>query len=348
MPAETIFRAYDIRGEVPEELDEEVMERIGKAFGTRLRGGGEGKVVVGRDVRDSSPELEEALSRGIASTGVKVLGAGTVPSGPLLFHSRENGLHSAYVTASHLPPGNNGVKFARSDGAGYTEEENSEVEKIFQEGEFREGEGKIEDIKVLEPYRDYLLNSVEVGDIDVLLDPGNGTASLTAPDIFWEAGAELEVMNGDPEGSFPNRSSDVTEESLENLREKMEEGEHEAGFAYDGDADRLAVVDDRGRLLSSEEVAYLALEELLKEEGGPVVANVECSRLIEDVAEQYGSEVIRTRVGRSYVFREVMEQGAVLGVESSRHICIAPLFPLDDGVAVSFYLASIISGLEEP
>ncbi|MCJ7478927.1 MAG: hypothetical protein MUP63_01995 [Candidatus Nanohaloarchaeota archaeon QJJ-7] len=347
MGLESIFRAYDVRGEVPGEIDAGVMERIGKAFGTVLRDNGEEEAVIGRDVRDSSPELMEALIRGLVTTGVEVEKVGLVPYGALLSHSRKEEKASAYVTASHLSPGNNGVKFAHPDGTGYKEEENARVEEVFREGEFLEGDGGEVETDILEDYRQNLLGYIDIGALDVILDPGNGAASVAAPDIFWGAEVTLEVMNGDPDGSFPNRLSDVTEESLNELREEMSEGEHDVGFAYDGDADRFAVIDDEGRLLSAEETAYIALEQLLDEEEGPVVANVECSRLIEDIADEHGRDVIRTRVGHSYVFSEVIERGAVLGVETSRHMCIAPMNPVDDGIAASVYLASAISQMED-
>ncbi len=356
MALEDIFRAYDIRGAVPGQLDPDVMERIGRAFGTHVQDDGHDRVVVGRDVRDSSPALRDALVTGIAATGVDVTDIGLVPYGTVLFHARRNGLPSAYVTASHLPKGNNGVKFADTSGAGYREEENAAVHDLFQAAEFADGDGTVTEQDVLDDYTDYLAARVDMHDIDVLMDPGNGAASVVAPQVFRAAGATVEVINGDPDGTFPNRSSDVTPESLAALRERMRDGdadvrrerEVDVDIAYDGDADRVGIVDDTGRLLSAEEAAYIALEELLQEEDDPVVANVECSRLIEDVAEQYGREVVRTRVGHSYLFREVIARGACLGVESSRHMAVSKLLPLDDSIAASLYIAAVVSHLDGP
>lgn len=348
MGIEDIFRAYDVRGKVPEELDGEVMERIGKALGTLLREEGEGKAGVGMDVRESSPGLKSALVRGLTSTGVDVVDAGLVPYGALLFHARGNSLPSAYVTASHLPKGSNGVKFAQPDGTGYTEEENMEVRERFFDEDFDGGEGRVEEVDVLEAYRGHISESVDIGDISVLMDPGNGAASVVAPDVLWDAGAKLEVLNGDEDGSFPGRESDVKEETLGELMEMMEGGDFDIGFAYDGDADRLAVVDDSGKLLSAEETAYIALEKLVETEDGPIVANVECSRAIEEAAERFGVDVVRTRVGHSYVFREVLQRGACIGVEYSGHIGIPKIFPLDDGIAASLYIAYVVSGMDTP
>ncbi|MFB6265916.1 MAG: hypothetical protein ABEI07_02420 [Candidatus Nanohaloarchaea archaeon] len=343
MEGENLFRAYDVRGETGE-ITPEVMERMGKAFGTRIKG--EERAVVGRDVRDSSPELLEALKRGISSAGVDVTDAGLVPYGAVLYYSWKRNVPSAYVTASHLPKDYNGVKFTDSNGVGYAEHENMGLKDVFNSGGFEEGDGQVGEEDILDEYREHVLGAVDTGsmeDISVLLDPGNGASSVSAPDIFWSSGARIEVVNGDPDGGFPNRESDVTGETLEETMRKVEEGGHDVGFAYDGDADRVAVIDDRGRLLSAEETAYILAQEILERCEGPVVANVETSRVVEDAAEENGSKLLKCRVGHSYLVEKVQEEDACLGVETSRHLTVPHVLPVDDGIAVSLYLASVIS-----
>lgn len=348
MSVEEIFRAYDVRGRVPGDLDADVMRRIGRAFGSDLLERGADAVVVGRDMRPSSEDLLDALADGIAAAGVDVQDAGFVPYGPVLFAGWDRGLPSAYITASHLAAGWNGVKFADGDGGGYLEEENMAVRDRFLAEEFAEDGGTRAEVDVLDAYRGHLLDRVDLDPVDVLLDPGNGSAGVAAPDLFWDAGATLEVMNGDPDGTFPNRPSDVTAETLEDLRAAMRDGEHDVGLAYDGDADRVAVVDDRGRLLSAEQVAYVLLDVLFEEETGPVVANVECSRMLEEVAERHGRDVVRVRVGHSYLFQGMQEHDAVLGVEKSRHMAVRKILPLDDGIAASLAVAEVVSRLDRP
>ncbi|MDY6761980.1 MAG: hypothetical protein SVY41_02950 [Candidatus Nanohaloarchaea archaeon] len=346
MPVNDIFRAYDVRGSVPDQLDEDVMARIGAGFARVLQEDGEQKVVVGRDVRDSSPGLEEALVRGLTGQGVDVTDAGLVPYGPALFHGRENTLPSAYITASHLEQGYNGVKFAHPDGTGYVQEENDAVRENMPGQVETGGDGGVEEVDVLAPYQRHLLGLVDLDGLDVVVDPGNGAASIVAADTFWKAGATTECMHCDPDGSFPNRPSDVTSANLQALRDMMADGDRDIGVAYDGDADRLAVVDDTGRVLSAEQTAAVVMQHILPEEDGPVVANVECSRLIEDVAQEYGAEVVRTRVGHSYLFREVLAGEACLGVEKSRHMAVSRIFPLDDAVAASLAVADAVNQLD--
>ncbi|MDY6766424.1 MAG: hypothetical protein SVW77_03575 [Candidatus Nanohaloarchaea archaeon] len=348
MPLEDIFRAYDVRGAVPAELDEDVMRRIGAGFARRVRGDAD-RIVVGRDVRPSSPALQEALMQGVVAEDVSVIDAGLVPYGPVLFHARANGLPSAYITASHLEEGNNGVKFAHPDGTGYVQEENDAVRQAAPaQDPAGASRAEVEAGDILPAYRDHLLQGVQLEGMDVVVDPGNGAASVIAADVFWKAGASTECMHCDPDGTFPNRPSDVTAENLAAVREVVADGGQDLGVAYDGDADRLAVIDDTGRVLSAEETAAIVMQHILPEDGGPVVANVECSRLIEDVAQEYGVEVVRTRVGHSYLFREVLDRDAALGVEKSRHMAVPRVFPLDDAVAASLAVAEAVRHLDRP
>ncbi len=346
MALEDIFRAYDIRGRVPDDLDPDVMERIGRAYGTDLQDRGHGTVVVGHDVRLSSPDLTDALVDGITSTGVDVHDAGHVPYGPILYAGWSDGMPGAYVTASHLTKEWNGVKFSDDHGCGYPQELNEAVHDRFDDGTFLSGDGDVSDTDVLAGYSDHLLDRVDLAGVDVLMDCGNGSAGVAAPDLFWGAGAQLEVVNGDPDGTFPNRHSDPDAESLRTMRTLMRDDGHDIGIAYDGDADRVAVVDGTGRLLDAEQVAAVVLPHILAAHDGPVVANVECSRLLEDVAHEYGREVVRVRVGHSYLFDAVHEHGAVMGVEKSRHMGFSHVLPVNDGIAASMVIASIVGGMD--
>ncbi|MDY6769705.1 MAG: phosphomannomutase/phosphoglucomutase [Candidatus Nanohaloarchaea archaeon] len=347
MGLEDIFRAYDVRGSVPDQLDEDVMRRIGAGLAAQLQDAGEDTAVVGRDIRDSSPRLAAALIDGLTAADVDVVDAGLAPYGAVLFHARSSDASSAYVTASHLEKGFNGVKFAHRDGTGYVAEENDAVRQQVPDTVAAGGAGTVREVDVLPAYRDHLLPLVDLDGLDVVVDAGNGAASVAAADLFWKAGAATECLNCDPDGSFPNRPSDVAPENLAELRDLVADG-RDMGVAYDGDADRLAVVDDTGRVLSAEEAAAVVLQHILPQEEGPVVANVECSRLVEDVAAGYGRDVVRTRVGHSYLFREVVERGACLGVEKSRHMAVTRFFPLDDGVAASLAVADAVQALDTP
>ena len=341
---EDIFRAYDIRGNTEEELTPEVMEKIGKAYGTFLDGK-EKKVVVGHDARNSSEELSEAFIRGLESTGVEeIVDLGLEPFGVVLFYGWEAGYESAFITASHLPPEWNGVKFYHPDGVGFLEEENHEIRNIFLAEEFEKSgsETKIVKKDFREEYIDYVVSKIgERKDMKVLMDCGNGVAGLTAPEVFRRLGFEVDVLNEEPDGDFPNRESDVNDESISELREKV--GDYDIGVAYDGDSDRCFLITPEGRLLKADETAYIVLDKLLERVEGDVIANVECSRRLEQVAEKHGSSVKRVRVGHTYLFKAIRDEGAVFGVEKAGHFAVPEIFPLDDGVAASAFFTAMVS-----
>lgn len=349
MSLDHIFRAYDIRGKTGEELTPDVMERIGYAFGANLVSRKAERAILGHDVRTSSPELADAFKQGARKAGVDILDAGLVPYGPVLFKGWQDGMPSAFVTASHLSREWNGVKFAHATGIGYSEEENKNIrDRFYNDGSTTDRIGEERAVGIVEPYKEYLCRQVDVDDVEVLMDCGNGSACIVAPVLFNEAGISAEVINGWPDGTFPQRSSDVTEESLSELSIRMQNGEFDVGIAYDGDADRVAAVDDTGRVLSSEQLAGVLLHQIAEEQDGPVVANVECSRLIEHVADQYGKKVIRVRVGHTYLFKAMNEHDACLGVEKSGHMGVPHILPLDDGIATSLYLSEVVSKLDRP
>lgn len=345
MALEDIFRAYDVRGRVNDELTPDVMEAIGHAYAADLN---KGTIVVGHDVRESSPDLCQAFVRGITSAGIDVFDCGLAPYGATLFYSWQKVLPSAFVTASHLPQGWNGIKFAHGNGIGFTEQENMRIRNRFFDGHRASSgqSGSVQTVNVLDQYTDHLRSNVDVGRVRVLMDCGNGAASVVAPDLFRAAGVDVDVMHGEPDGTFPNRESDVTEESLEHLRERVAAADYDMGVAYDGDADRVAVIDDDGRLLDAEQLAAILLQDVFEREEGPVVANVECSRMLEHIADQYDRDVVRVRVGHTYLFKAIQKYDACLGVEKSGHMGIPHVLPLDDGVAASLYAAEVVSKLD--
>lgn len=340
MALEDIFRAYDIRGDTREELTPGIMQDIGRAYAAGLP---TKKVVVGQDVRTTSPALADAFVDGLTSSGVQVLDAGTSPYGPVLFYGWEEGLPSAFITASHLPRDWNGVKFAHGNGIGYTAEENMAVRDRFFDRAFESGTGSVKEVNARKPYLRHLLKTVSVGRVKVLMDCGNGSSCLVAPRLFRKAGVSLDVIHGEPDGTFPNRESDVTENSLVRLKEEMHNKDYDIGIAYDGDADRVAAVDGAGRLLSSEQLAAVLFPHVAKTQDGPLVANVECSRMLEHVTHLHDRDVVRVRVGHTYLFKAMKEHDACLGVEKAGHMGVPHVLPLDDGIATSLYAAAVVS-----
>ena len=347
-----IFRAYDVRGEYPDVLNPEVMRKIGKAYATHLIRDkdldDEEAVVMGRDARNSSRELSEAVSGGLNELGIHVEDQGTVPFGLVLYKSLVEGKEAAYITASHLPKGWNGIKFYHSNGIGWTEEENYHVRDLFMEEDFesRVSRGTWKKSNFRQKYIGDLLRKINVDNpIKVVLDCGNGTAGIIAPSLFAEAGFEIDVISEDPDGDFPNRDPGVKEENLSELKEKAKE--KDLGIAYDGDSDRMVLVDDKGRVLDAGETSYVLLKWILKNKEGPVISNVEVSRLIEDIAREYNREVRRIRVGHTFLFKETLENNGCFGAESSGHYCIPFFLPLDDGISCSLFAAWVVSNLDK-
>lgn len=346
---EHIFRAYDVRGVFNVDVTAEVAARIGMAFGTYL---GEGRALVARDPRVTSEIFERAFCSGLASTGVEVYLAGMVPI-PVANFAIARGDYSAgaYVTASHNPPEYNGVRFRRADGTGYTRE-NLEVKKLFFSDELRLTEwnrvGEIVELnpkQVLRDYQEYLLARLSLGrELKVVLDLGNGAAGVVAPLLFREAGARVTTLNAQPDGTFPGRKSEPNAESLAELAKTVPAVGAAFGAGYDGDADRVVFVDDLGRVVQTEKVGIIIAREILREKGGgTVVANVECSSIVEEELSRHGGEVRRVRVGDVFVCEAIKQCGAVFAMETSAHYFYPDFYPFDDPILISLKLASIIS-----
>ncbi len=344
-----LFRAYDVRGRVGDDLDEDIMHRIGQAAATWFhRELGQDAVLLGRDARTSSPALADAFARGAAAAGADVTRVGLVPYGVALHASRDRQVPSAYITASHLAPDWNGVKFADPSGAGLVAEENAAIDDLFQRGVSASGDGAVHEADVLDAYRTALVGSVDLAPVSVAVDCGNGAASIAAPRILQEAGADTTPLFAEPDGTFPNRDSDVTAETLTALQDAVVDRKLDCGVGFDGDADRVAVVDDTGRLLSAEQAAAVVLQHILPDASGPVIANVECSRLLEDIAGRSDRTVARVRVGHSYMVRALQEQQGCLAVETSRHMSLPHISPVDDALAAALGIVEAVSRLDRP
>lgn len=344
-----IFRAYDVRGIFNKELTPEVATKIGMAFGTYLKG--KGKVLVGRDPRTSSVIVEGAIASGLAATGCDVYSTGLVPIPTANFKIWKGGYDAgAYITASHNPPEYNGVRFRHPDGSGYTKQ-NEEIRDIFLSGDFLLANwkevGKIVDLSpedTLKEYSDFLLERFKFeGPLKVVLDAGNGAACLTAPYIFRDLGARVSTIHSYPDGTFPGRPSEPSAENLGDLMKAVANMEADFGAGYDGDADRVVFVDDQGRVVQTEKIGIIISREILKENKGNIVANMECSMIVEEEIEKAGGEVKRVRVGDVFVTEAIKEHKALFAMETSAHYFMPELYVFDDPIAVSLKLGEILS-----
>jgi phosphoglucosamine mutase len=357
LSVEDIFREYDIRGIFNEELTPEVVSRIGLAFGTFLQGSGE--VVIGRDTRLSSEIIETIFSSSVASLGCNVDSVGMVPISVVNFATwRKRPKAGVVITASHNPPEYNGLRFRHNDGTGYTTQ-NKTIREIFFSREFLKKAwnqvGKMHitpSNETLADYSGFILDRIKIGrKLRVALDPGNGAASVIAPQLFKELGFDVVTINAQPDGRFPGRDPDPSIEGKEVLKELSElvvKTESDFGVAYDGDADRAVFIDDKGRRTVPEKVAIMFANQYLGKRKGKIVANVSCSIVLDDEISKIGGEVIRVRVGDVFITEAIKAHKALFGVEISSHFYFPDFYPFDDGVLASVKLAEILSYSEEP
>ncbi len=330
-----IFRSYDIRGIYGKDINEDIMRRIGAAFANASSK----TIGVGNDGRTSSLSLKKAFIEGF---GREVIDVGTVPLGAGMMYVI-NKYDFAFITASHLGKEWNGVKFFHKSGVGFMEDENKRVEKFFASAK-PSGKAIIKkagDKEVLNYYIDYVAKKVKLENkIDVMLDCGNGMASGFALPLFKKIGFNAVSIFDKADGNFPNRSPDPAEDELKELKKKITTAD--IGFAYDGDGDRMVLIDETGRKLSPEQTSYLILLEAVKY-SGPIVANVECTRLIDDIARKFGKKVIRVPVGHTFLMDAVQKEKACFGVEVSGHYALPFMAPVDDSLMVSVFAAYVLS-----
>nr|MDO8079574.1 phosphoglucosamine mutase [Candidatus Freyarchaeota archaeon] len=352
--SENVFRAYDIRAVFNEEIDAESIVRIGLAFGTYL--GGQGLVFTGRDVRTSSKIVENAAVSGICSTGCDVASLGLLPIPLLNFstwkHKPKAGL---MVTASHNPPEFTGLRFRRNDGTGFSEE-NDKIKKIYLEGNFLKKPwnklGEFTSIStqvVISEYTKYLLEKISLErQLRVVLDPGAGTASIAAPQLFRKAGCKVFTINSQIDGTFPGRDPYPREGNIDDLQKITADHGADLGVAYDGDADRAVFVDDKGRIVRPEVAGVLFIRDVLSKKKGKIVANVASSMIVQEQVEALGGEVIYERVGDVFMTDAIEKHHAVFGIEPSGHFYSNLFYPFDDGIQSSLLLAEIISKQNKP
>ncbi len=353
--SEDIFRAYDIRGVYGEELDAEIGERVGLAFGNYLmKTHRSGKISIGCDARVSSPELQMAVSRGVSKAGFGVDVIGMVPIPVANYFTWKSNLNSenyiagVYITASHNPAEYNGIRFRHPDGTGFTEG-NIEIKKIFFEDELVESEaGIIEELStelVLEDYMNFVSKKVgSLKGIKVALDPGNGVGCVVVDRIFKKLGADTFCINDVPDGTFPNRPSEPAPKNLGDLMQAMSGKDFDFAVAFDGDADRCVFIDEDVNPVSAEKIGIIVSKSLITPESNKVLAGVPCSMILEKEIPKIGGELIWIRVGDVFVCEELKKHNAAIAMEISAHFFAPGLteFIFDDPIIFSLKLAEFI------
>ena len=346
-----IFRQYDIRGIVGEDLDPEVTEAVGRAFGSRVRRDANSSsptVAVGCDNRTTSPALAEGLISGMRSVGVDVLDVGTVPT-PVLYWSEVTlGTDAGVqITGSHNPPEWNGIKMTYGGSSLYGDAIQDLLHSI-QASNFTSGSGGYERLTVLDRYVDDIAARFSLDQpMRVAVDCGNGTGSILAVRLLEAIGVEVTPLFCESDPTFPNHHPDPTvDENLIDLIRTIESGNHDLGVAFDGDADRIGAIDDQGKIIRGDILLLLFGLDLLKKRGPgqKLIFDVKCSQVLPELFKEAGGEPIMWQTGHSLIKKKMRETGALLAGELSGHIMIADDYlGFDDALYNACRLIEIIS-----
>ena len=330
-----ILKPCDIRGIYPKPLGAPQAEQVGLAVGTMVKEAAHRniKVVVGRDVRNSGEGLNKALIQGLRNTGLKIVDAGMVSTPLLAFATRLAGASvGIMITASHNPGEYNGFKFFNFGEPASTQWVEG-LYRIIRSQTFRKGAGVVEKKNFFADYRNALVNVVAQNfqNFKIVLDAGNGTAALTAPMVLQALNCDLTVLNGDPDGDYPGRGADSSEPAgLAVLGEKVRRAKAQMGVSFDGDADRVSFVDEKGREVPNDVMLCLFAEDLLrKRKGLKVVYDGKCSDCVEKMVLAEGGVPLLEKSGHSFIYSRMTAEKAALGGEASGHFFLPGSFPGD-------------------
>jgi phosphomannomutase len=343
----TIFKAYDVRGVYPDELDEDAARRIGFGF---VRFTGASRIVVGRDMRKSSPSLASSFASGAAAAGAEVVDVGEVSTDALYFASGRLDLPGVMFTASHNPPRYNGLKLCREKAAPIGVDSGLQDIRALAEAEEvpDRADAAVQEIEVLPDYAAHcrkLIDENSLKPLKVAVDAGNGMAGKTVPLVFDGLPFDLVPLYFDLDGTFPNHLANPIEEAtLADLQAAVTSNRCDIGLAFDGDADRMFLVDERADLVSGSLTTALVADQLLRKfPGEAIIYNLICSWTVPEVIEERGGRPIKTRVGHSYIKQVMAETGAIFGGEHSGHYFFRDNFRADSGMIAALLVLEALS-----
>ncbi|WP_067487079.1 phosphomannomutase/phosphoglucomutase [Actinomadura hibisca] len=342
-----IFKAYDIRGVVPQELDAATAEAVGAAF---VRVTGASAVVTAHDMRESSGPLAAAFARGATAQGADVIEAGLGSTDLLYYASGVLELPGVMFTASHNPAKYNGMKLCRAGARPIGRDTGlTEIRDLVEQGvPAHDGEpGTVSQRDLLKGYADHLKTLVDLSGIrplKVVVDAGNGMGGHTVPTTFEGLPIDLVPLYFELDGTFPNHEANPIEpENLRDLQAKVRETGADIGLAFDGDADRCFVVDERGEIVSPSTItALVAARELAKHPGAPIVHNLITSKAVPEIIAEHGGVPVRTRVGHSFIKQTMAESGAVFGGEHSAHFYFRDFWFADSGMLAALHVLAAL------
>ena len=353
MSLDAIFKAYDVRGLYPEEIDEVVARKIGNAFAHFT---GAQNVVVGYDMRPSSVPLVEAFIEGALLAGADVTDIGLCSTDLVYFASGTLDAPGAMFTASHNPAQYNGIKMCKAGAAPIGEQTGlQQIKEMVASGVTSRGEspGKLERRSMLDEFGEHVRSFVDVGvlaPLKVVADTANGMGGLVVPKVFEGLPFSLTVLFGELDGTFPNHPADpIQTENLKDLQRAVLDTGADVGLAFDGDADRVFLVDDQGVPVSgSTTTAIVAAGILDAHPGETVVHNLICSRAVPEVIREHGGTPVRTRVGHSFIKQVMAETGAIFGGEHSAHYYFRNNWRADSGSIAALYVLEQLSRADRP
>lgn len=347
-----LFKAYDVRGTVPEQLDRELARAVGNAFVSVT---GADTVVIGQDMRPSSPELAEAFADGATAAGADVIMIGQCSTDGLYFASGHLAHPGVMFTASHNPARYNGIKMCREFAQPIGMETGlADIRDRVASGEPTKARqtGSVTEQDLLADYAGFLLGLAPVTGrrLKVVVDAGNGMAGLTAPAVLERLDLDVTPMYYELDGSFPNHEANpIDPANLVDLQAKVREVGADIGLAFDGDADRCFLVDERGELVNpSVLTALIATRELAKEPGATVIHNLITSRGVPEIVREHGGKPVRTRVGHSFIKARMAETGAVFGGEHSGHFYFRDFWRADSGMLAALHALAALAEQDQP
>jgi phosphomannomutase len=359
-PLDAIFKAYDVRGTVPDQLDERLAEAIGVGFAVfageeaSARGGSIDRVMVARDMRPSGVGLVDAFAAGVGAQGVDVVDVGLASTDMLYFASGSQDAPGAMFTASHNPAGYNGIKFCLSGArpvgqdTGLGRIKDVAADHLAGAVPSAPTPGRRSSAELLEAFAAHVRSFVDVSVLEplsVIADTANGMGGLVVPAVFGSLPFHLEVLYGELDGTFPNHPADpIQPENTADLRARVVERGADVGLAFDGDADRVFLVDETGTGLSgSTTTAVIAAGILDKFPGETVIHNLICSKTVPEVVREHGGTPVRTRVGHSFIKQVMADTGAVFGGEHSAHYYFRDNFRADSGLIAALVVLEQMS-----
>jgi phosphomannomutase len=348
-----VFKAYDVRGVYPDQLDEELAERVGRAFVALT---GAGTLAIGQDMRPSSKPMADALAAGATSQGADVLRVGLCSTDMLYYVSGALDVAGVMLTASHNPARYNGIKLCLAGAKPVGQDTGlAEIKALAQEGPSGDSgsRGSVSNLELVDRYADHVRSFVDrdaLRPLHVIADTANGMGGLVVPRVFEELPFKLEILFPELDGNFPNHPPDpIQAENLKALQERVLEVNADVGLAFDGDADRVFLVDDKAQPISGSTTTALVAKAMLeKNPGSTIIYNLICSKSVAEIIEENGGVPKRSRVGHSFIKSVMAETDAVFGGEHSGHYYFRDNYRADSGLVAAVIVLEQLSKNSEP